>query len=70
MVLNFQLKVLKENIFRKLKLLITEKFQSYLGYLNDKNNLVKKVFQNLRETLPYILTTSQTIYLASNRAAS
>ena len=37
-------------------------FQSYLGNSNNKTNLGKYVFQKWRETLPYVLTSSQTIY--------
>ena len=44
---------------------VPKSFQSCLGNSNNKNNLVKKVFQKWRETLPYVLTSSQTIYLAN-----
>ena len=40
-------------------------FQSYLGNSNNKINLVKYIFQKWRETLPYVLTFSQTINLAN-----
>ena len=40
-------------------------FQSYLGNSNNKPNLVKYLFQKWRETLSYVLTSSQTIYSAN-----
>ena len=73
MVLNFQLKVLKGNtgqktqlIYRKLKLLITEKFQSdfklALGLRTIKTTWRIRFSKKWRETLPCVLTSSQTIY--------
>ena len=44
---------------------VPKSFQSYPGNSNNKNNLVKYVFQKRRETLPYVLTSSQTIYFAN-----
>ena len=40
-------------------------FQSYLGNSNNKTNLIKYLFQKCRETLLNVLTSSQTIYLAT-----
>ena len=40
-------------------------FQNYLGNSNNKPNLVKYLFQKWRETLSYVLTSSQTIYMAN-----
>ena len=44
---------------------VTKSFQSYLGNSNNKTNLVKYLFQKWRETLPDVLNSSQTIYLAN-----
>ena len=54
---------------------VLKSFQSYLGNSNNKINLVKYVFRKWRETLPYVLISSQTIYLgnfdgATDRVAS
>ena len=43
---------------------VPKSFQSYLGNSN-KGNLVKQVFQKWRETLSYVLTFFQTIYLVN-----
>ena len=49
---------------------VPKPIQSYLGNSNNKTSLVKQVFQKWRETLPYILTSSQTIYLANFHGAA
>ena len=79
MVLNLQLKERKHRTedsthIQEIEIIddrkVLKSFPSYLGNLNNKSNLVKQVFQKLREKLPYVLTSSQTIYLANLNGAT
>ena len=49
---------------------LPELFESYLGNLNNKTNLMKYLFQNWRNTLTNVLTSSQTIDLTGLEVAT